>query len=55
MLEGAFGVVFGMARQVHLAVLANDVRLAVRQDLGVEVLPFRGLLGIAETFVLVFL
>ena len=48
MLEGAGRVVFGMAGQMHLAVLADDLALAVRQDRGVEVLSLGGQLGIAE-------
>ena len=47
-LERRLGLVVGMAGQVDLAVLADDPGLAVHQDGGVELAPFRGQLGVAQ-------
>ena len=48
MLERALGVELGMAGQVHLAVLADDLAVAVDQDRGVEVMAVGGQLRVAE-------
>ena len=48
MLERALVVELGMAGQVHLAVLADDLAVAVDQDRGVEVMAVRGQLRVAE-------
>ena len=47
-LVRALLVELGVAGQVHLAVLADDGALLVDQDRGVEVVPVRRQLGIAE-------
>ena len=47
-LERPLGIELGMAGQVHLAVLADDLAVAVDQDRGVVVVPVGGQLGVAE-------
>src|SRR5581483_11065233 len=47
-LVAALPVELGMARQMHLAVLADDGAAAVDEDGGVEVVAIRGELGVAE-------
>ena len=48
MLEGALRIELDMAGQMHLAVLADDLSVAVDQDRGVEVMAVGGELGITE-------
>ena len=47
-LEGAGRVEFGVTGKMHLAVLADDCALAIDEDRGVEVMPIRRQLRIAE-------
>src|SRR3546814_10609982 len=47
-LPGTLAVVFGMPRQVYLAVLADDLPGVVDQDRRVEAVTLLGQLGIAE-------
>src|SRR3981081_2760003 len=54
-LEGALAVEFRMARQMNLAILANDFRRLVCEDAGIEMMSVRRQLGIDEANLLMIL
>jgi hypothetical protein len=47
-LESTLRIELGMAGQMHLAILADDVSVPVDQDRGVEAMAIGGELGITE-------
>src|SRR5215469_15411339 len=48
MLEGTLRIELGVARQMHLAILADDFCVPVDQDRRVEMMTIGGKLGVTE-------